>query len=114
MSAYDSFWQQLTDAEKATILNQYATRNPGATATPLMVESFAALVAQDFPPQQFLVDGLIPAGQLVMLGGRGKAGKSWLVLQLIAAIDRGAPFLGRPTTPGSTIPISSARGRKHS
>ena len=80
MSAYDSFWQQLTDAEKATILNQYATRNPGATATPLMVESFAALVAQDFPPQQFLVDGLIPAGQLVMLGGRGKAGKSWLCL----------------------------------
>lgn len=112
MSAYDSLWQQLTDAEKATILNQHATRNPGATATPLAVQSFAALVAQDFPPQQFLVDGLIPAGQLVMLGGRGKAGKSWLVLQLVAAVDRGAPFLGRPTTPGRVLYLALEDGKR--
>ena len=59
MNAYDSLWQQLTDAEKATLLNQHATRNPGATATPLMVESFAALVAKNFPPQQFLVDATL-------------------------------------------------------
>ena len=69
----DVLWQRLTEAEKADVLTKYATRNP-ATATPLRVQSFADLVAQDFPPQQFLVDGLIPAGQLVMLGGRGKAG----------------------------------------
>ncbi len=112
MSVYDSFWQQLTDADKATILNQYATRNPGATATPLIVESFADLVAQDFPPQRFLVDGLIPAGQLVMLGGRGKAGKSWLVLQLIAAVDRGGQFLGRATTPGRVLYLALEDGRR--
>ena len=112
MSVYDSFWQQLTDAEKATLLNQHATRNPGATATPLIVESFADLVAQDFPPQRFLVDGLIPAGQLVMLGGRGKAGKSWLVLQLIAAVDRGGQFLGRATTPGRVLYLALEDGRR--
>lgn len=112
MSAYDSIWQTLTDAEKATLLNQHATRNPGATTTPLIVESFADLVALDFPPQRFLVDGLIPAGQLVMLGGRGKAGKSWLILQLIAAVDRGGQFLGRATTPGRVLYLALEDGRR--
>ena len=111
-SVNDVLWQQLTEAEKADILSKHATRQTGAAATPLMVESYAALVSQDFPPQQFLVDGLIPAGQLVMLGGRGKAGKSWLVLQLVAAIDRGAPFLGRATTPGRVLYLALEDGRR--
>ena len=109
----DALWQQLTEAEKADLLARHATRNPETeTATPLIVESLADLVALDFPPQQFLVDGLIPAGQLVMLGGRGKAGKSWLVLQLIAAVDRGAPFLGRPTMPGRVLYLALEDGRR--
>lgn len=108
---YDAFWQQLTEAEKADILARHAARNP-ATATPLLVESFADLVSQDFPPQRFLVDGLIPAGQLVMLGGRGKAGKSWLILQLIAAIDRGATFLGRATQHGRVLYLALEDGRR--
>jgi len=110
-SINDSIWQQLTEAEKADLLSQYAARNP-AMATPLMVESFADLVRQDFPPQKFLVDGLIPAGQLVMLGGRGKAGKSWLVLQLIAAVDRGMPFLGKTTSRGKVLYLALEDGRR--
>ena len=111
-SVNDVLWQQLTEAEKASLLAAHAARNPGATATPLIVESFGDLVSQDFPPQQFLVDGLIPAGQLVMLGGRGKAGKSWLVLQLVAAIDRGAHFLGRATSPGRVLYLALEDGRR--
>ena len=107
----DVLWQRLTEAEKAELLTKYAARNP-ATATPLIVESFAALVSQDFPPQRFLVDGLIPAGQLVMLGGRGKAGKSWLILQLIAAVDRGQPFLGRATQHGRVLYLALEDGRR--
>lgn len=110
-SVNDAFWQQLTEAEKADLLAQHAARNP-ATETPLLVESFADLVARDFPPQQFLVDGLIPAGQLIMLGGRGKAGKSWLVLQLIAAIDGGAPFLGHATQRGRVLYLALEDGRR--
>ena len=113
-SVNDDLWQRLTETEKADLLTRYATRpgsNP-ATATPLRVESFAALVSQDFPPQQFLVDGLIPAGQLVMLGGRGKAGKSWLVLQLVAAIDCGSPFLGRATQHGRVLYLALEDGRR--
>lgn len=111
-SVNDALWQQLTEAEKASLLAAHAARNPGATATPLIVESFADLVSQDFPPQKFLVDGLIPAGQLVMLGGRGKAGKSWLVLQLIAAVDRGGQFLGRATSSGRVLYLALEDGRR--
>jgi len=111
-SVNDVLWQQLTEAEKASLLAAHAARNPGATATPLIVESFADLVSQDFPPQRFLVDGLIPAGQLVMLGGRGKAGKSWLILQLIAAVDRGQPFLGRATQHGRVLYLALEDGRR--
>ena len=45
-------------------------------------------------------------------GGGGKAGKSWLVLQLVAAIDRGAPCLGRPTTPGRVLYLALEDGRR--
>lgn len=107
----DVLWQQLTEAEKADLLARHAARNP-AMATPLVVESFADLVAIDFPPQRFLVDGLIPAGQLVMLGGRGKAGKSWLILQLIAAVDRGGQFLGRATSSGRVLYLALEDGRR--
>lgn len=110
-SINDALWQQLTEAEQADLLARYAVRDP-ATATPLFIESFADLVSQDFPPQQFLVDGLIPAGQLVMLGGRGKAGKSWLILQLIAAVDRGGTFLNRATTPGKVLYLALEDGRR--
>ena len=110
-SVNDALWHQLTEAEQAELLATHAARNP-ATATPLFIESFADLVAQDLPPQQFLVDGLIPAGQLVMLGGRGKAGKSWLVLQLIAAIDRGIQFLGKPTRRGRVLYLALEDGRR--
>lgn len=110
-SVNDDIWQQLTEAEKADLLSRHAARNP-AMATPLLVESFADLVSQDFPPQQFLVEGLIPTGQLVMLGGRGKAGKSWLILQLIAAIDRGIQFLGRPTRRGKVLYLALEDGRR--
>ena len=106
--------QDLTKAEKAELLSMWAVRTgtPTAAATPLFTESFADLVAQEFPPQQFLVDGLIPAGQLVMLGGRGKAGKSWLILQLIAAIDRGLPFLGKHTRHGKVLYLALEDGRR--
>jgi len=58
-SVNDVLWQQLTEAEKADILSKHATRQTGAAATPLMVESYAALVSQDFPPQQSLIHCLL-------------------------------------------------------
>ena len=51
-----------------------------------------------YPPRQFLIDGILARGNLAMLGGRPKSGKSWLAFQLAQAIDAGMPFLGKATT----------------
>lgn len=110
MSINDDLWERLTDTEKTILLSRHAARE--SSSLPLRIESFADVVAEELPPQRFLVDGLVPAGQLVMLGGRGKAGKSWLVLQLIAAIDAGLPFLGRATTRGKVLYLALEDGRR--
>lgn len=111
MSVNEAIWQRLSEAERAELLAKYAARNPGQSQ-PLVIESLASLVMQEFPPQPFLVDGLLPAAQLAILGGRGKSGKSWLTLQLTAAIDRGDQFLGRVTRPGKVLYLALEDGRR--
>lgn len=61
------------------------------------------LLAHQFKPQEYLVDGLIAKGHLGILGGRPKSGKSWLGLQLAMCIDTGADFLGRETTKAKVL-----------
>ena len=57
-----------------------------------------ALDAMQFPPLQFVVDGLIPEG-LTLLAGPPKVGKSWLVGHLCIVCAAGTPALGKiPTT----------------
>ena len=51
------------------------------------------LLTSDFPPQRFVIPGLIPEG-LTILAGRPKGGKSWLVLQIAVAADIGGEVLG--------------------
>lgn len=46
--------------------------------------------------------GLIVEG-LTLLCGASKIGKSWLVLQMCAAVATGTPFLGRQTDPGNVL-----------
>ncbi|MDK2011877.1 MULTISPECIES: AAA family ATPase [unclassified Deinococcus] len=55
-----------------------------------------------FPPQQFIVEGLIPVG-LCMLAGAPKIGKSWATLDLALSVAAGRPFLGCATTQGSVL-----------
>lgn len=42
----------------------------------------------------WIIESLVPVG-LTMLGGRSKAGKSWLALQIARAVSSGDPFLDR-------------------
>jgi RecA-family ATPase len=48
---------------------------------------------REFPPEDWLVDGLITTG-LSVLTGASKIGKSWAALQLVTALDQGGCFLG--------------------
>jgi len=57
----------------------------------------------DMPQRQWAVEGLVPAGELTIVGGRKGMGKSWLVLQLGKAVASGEAFLGQATTRGSVL-----------
>jgi len=57
------------------------------------VRDGAWLDQQVFPPLRYAVDGLIPEG-LTILVGPPKAGKSWLILDLLLAVASGGAALG--------------------
>ena len=89
----DAKW---VDADIKEVFGMGGERNddaPKLTTTP-----GKALYDRVYPPRQFLIDGILARGNLAMLGGRPKSGKSWLSFQLAQAIDAGAPFLGKATT----------------
>lgn len=63
----------------------------------------------------WLVQGLIPIGYLVMLAGPPKSGKTCLATALALSVANGLPFAGRPVQQGAVLWISaeeSARERR--
>ena len=54
----------------------------------------ADLLEKEFPPPEWLIEGLLPEG-LTVLSGAPKIGKSWLSLQLALAVTTGRPIFGR-------------------
>jgi RecA-family ATPase len=76
----------------------------------LSIVNGAELYERQFEPRKFVVDGLIKRGDCVLLAGRPKSGKSWLLLQLAQAIDTGKPFLGRATTKCSVLYLALEDG----
>ena len=61
----------------------------------IQLYSLAELRAADIPSPKPIVDGLIHAGETVLLVGRPKVGKSRLVQQLTLSLSRGEPWLGK-------------------
>lgn len=61
------------------------------------------LMAQDFPPTQYVVPGIIPEG-MTLLVAAPKIGKSWLVLSLALSLHIGDKALGGVPT-GSPRPV---------
>ena len=111
MSNMDQKFMALPESTKTRLLNQLNVwRNESGGATFESAEQFNAF---DEPPLTFLVDGLLARKQLVMLGGRSKSGKSWLVAQLAQSLDTGRPFLGRAAQPAKVLylPLEDKRAR---
>ena len=65
----------------------------------------AELLEKEFPPQKWIIPGLIGGG-LIMLAGPPKIGKSWFVLQLAAAAASGCYFLDAWASLTGTLYIS--------
>lgn len=100
---------KLSDALLAAMNEALATMD-GAPS--LRRVSGRALYETEYPQRQFIVDGLIKRGDLVMLAGRPKSGKSWLMLQLAQAIDTGAQWLGRNVTSGKVLFVALEDGER--
>jgi RecA-family ATPase len=84
--------QRLTFSKVAA----HAVKIPGR----LDVASWHGKIA---PERRWIVDGLLPEGNVTMLAGDGGLGKSILALQAQAACALGKQWLGRPTRPCRSI-----------
>jgi hypothetical protein len=69
---------------------------------PPTMMSAPALMALQLPDINWAIDGVVPEG-LLIVGGAPKAGKSFLMISMGAAIARGTAFLGKPVTPGDVL-----------
>lgn len=56
-----------------------------------------SVLARTQPMQpEFLLQDMIPQGEITLLGGNGGTGKSWIALMLAVCIAMGLPFFGIP------------------
>lgn len=86
-----------------------ARQNPDLTAlltapdeSQPRVWTFQNLYHTSFPPPQFLLPDLLPVG-LTILAGRPKIGKSWLAMQIAAAVGTGSTLFGRTAQQGPVL-----------
>lgn len=70
-----------------------------------------AILADAPPPGRlpYLIEGMLPAGQVHLLGGPSGGGKTTLAFQMIKALETGTPFLGRQTRQVKVAYISGDR-----
>ena len=76
-------------------------RATGEVFRPLTATDRAAMVK---PVVRWLLPGLLPAGDLTIIGGRPKVGKTRLAVALVAAVLNGEAVLDLPA-PASTAPV---------
>lgn len=98
--------------EAAGLIADGKTHSLAGGAEALNITSGQELFERKYEPRRFLIDGLICAGDLVILAGRPKSGKSWLLLQLAQAIDGGGSWLGRAATAGRVLYIALEDGER--
>ena len=67
-----------------------------APKTRANIKPISELMAREFDPPSWIVEGFIPEG-LTFIVGKPKIGKSWLSLALALAVSQGKPFIEFPT-----------------
>ncbi|MEO7192649.1 MAG: AAA family ATPase [Vicinamibacterales bacterium] len=77
------------------------TRSPEAAPASLTLTSIGDLLAEPDERVDWLVEGMVPAGGIVVMAGKPKAGKSTCVRSMALAIARGSMFLGRSCEEGA-------------
>lgn len=71
------------------------------------------LMAQDFPPVEWLVEGLIPEDAVVLLSGAPASFKTWLALEMAKSITTGEKFLGKfSAKPANALIVDAESGER--
>ena len=93
----------------------------GRDLSPLKVEKAKFAISDagafaDGPPQQWIIKGVLPRAEVGMVYGESTAGKSFIMIDMLACIVRGEPWRGMRTKPGRVVMVvaegaSGARGR---
>lgn len=76
------------------------------TASGEEFERFHVHDAEDFTagdPPEWLIDGILPRAELCVIYGESGSGKSFLSLDMAAAITRGTDWRGMATLPGAVV-----------
>ncbi len=73
--------------------------------------TLAELMKEEFPPQAWLLDGVLPVGGTSILGSKPKVGKTNTMRCLALSVGRGSAFLELPTQKGLVI-VLSFQGRR--
>lgn len=84
---------------------RFPKKTLGRRSSPDGLSTFTAneLQAMEFPPLEFLVEGLITEG-LTLLAGKPKMGKSWMALDIAMSVAIGCETLGdRSCKKGTTL-----------
>jgi hypothetical protein len=97
---------ELTEDEVAGVMEKLAKHASGPLDKAWTSYS-VDLLAEPPPPVEFVWDGYLPKGKVVVLAGAGAGGKSSLVAGLALHRAMGLPFLGRNVRQGTTVIVST-------
>ncbi len=86
---------------------RYSTDKAAPRASVFETFTAASLAGKPIPDQLWLAEGMIPAGQPVLLSGDGGLGKSLIALQLAVAVAKGGQWLGMYVPQGPALYLSA-------
>jgi len=68
---------------------------------------FASELPDEYTPPDELIEGILIAGDASVVYGDSNTGKTYLVIDMAAAIDRGIDWFGRKTEPGLVLYLAA-------
>lgn len=75
-------------------------------------DAILADIPERFGKWPYLIEGMLPGGQLHLLGGPSGGGKTTLAFQMLDCLTKGEPFLGRQTIPTRIAYVSGDRSTR--
>lgn len=84
---------------------------PTAEKPDLQVSSLSSLLSHEYPPQEYIVENLIPEASITILSGTSRSYKTYALLHLAAVVADGAELFGKlPAHKAGALMIDEENG----